>query len=158
MPGGGSISSPLLKAPVPVHPQGLNHSLLASPSLSTATPPAAARSVAGGGDGVAAGTAPANSLNASGLGLGASASTSAPTPMNSGVDPKQLVVSASAVKVRIQKARNALENLPDMSRTVEQQEEEMRALEEKIRKLKGIFGDFAQRSANVLDAEKPTTQ
>lgn len=161
---GGSVSSPLLKAPVPVHPQGLDPSLLAaSPSLSTGNQPAAARSVGGGGSGGGsdAGIIPPSSLSASGLGLGlglgTSTSASAATPVNpSVIDPKQLMVSASSVKIRIQKARSALENLPDMSRTVEQQEEEMEALDERIQRLKGIFNDFGRRSEDVLGTENNT--
>ncbi|KAI5308460.1 hypothetical protein KEM55_005633 [Ascosphaera atra] len=67
-----------------------------------------------------------------------------------GVDPRTLLVESSAVKLRLQKARAALDPLPDMQRSIEEQQEEMEELEARIKRLKGVMADFGQRSAGVL--------
>ncbi|KAI1976898.1 hypothetical protein LOZ53_005258 [Ophidiomyces ophidiicola] len=71
------------------------------------------------------------------------------TTMHS-LDPRALVTGASAVKIRIQKARSAIEELPDMQRSVEEQEAEIKLLEKKIARLKGVIGDFGQRAGEVV--------
>ncbi|OJD27493.1 hypothetical protein ACJ73_01106 [Blastomyces percursus] len=65
------------------------------------------------------------------------------------LDPKLLLSEASAVKIRIQKAKAALEALPDMQRDVAEQEDEIKALEAKIERLKGIIVEFGRRSRVV---------
>ncbi|KAI5306068.1 hypothetical protein KEM56_002322 [Ascosphaera pollenicola] len=67
------------------------------------------------------------------------------------IDPKALQIESAAIKRRVQKAQAAVEALPDMHRSVEEQENEIVALEKRIAKLKGVLADFSSRSAAVLE-------
>ncbi|KLJ10476.1 hypothetical protein EMPG_14148 [Blastomyces silverae] len=105
---------------------------------------------AGGNDG------PSSAIGGSGPGHGApSANTTAARPNTidaaavAFLDPKLLLSEASAVKIRIQKAKAALEALPDMQRDVAEQVDEIKALEAKIERLKGIIAEFGRRSRVV---------
>lgn len=62
------------------------------------------------------------------------------------LDPKLLITEASAVKIRVQKARAAVDGLSDVERSVEEQEREIEELEGKIERLRGLIGDFGERS------------
>ena len=44
------------------------------------------------------------------------------------------------MKIKIQKARVAVQELPDGERTVEEQEVEIAELEEEVRRLRGVLG------------------
>ncbi|KAI9858631.1 MAG: hypothetical protein M1824_004212 [Vezdaea acicularis] len=57
-----------------------------------------------------------------------SLSTAAPTEL----DPQHLATEASSIKIRLQKARQAVNGLPDMDRTLKDQEEEIRELEMQV--------------------------
>ncbi|KAM0717737.1 hypothetical protein Q7P37_007589 [Cladosporium fusiforme] len=62
------------------------------------------------------------------------------------LEPKDLPNEVLAVKTKIRKALRELEKLPDMDRSVEEQEEEIRMLEEKAAKQKEVLkklGDLA---------------
>ncbi|KAH0559086.1 hypothetical protein GP486_004337 [Trichoglossum hirsutum] len=59
------------------------------------------------------------------------------------LDPQHLATEAGAIKLRLQKARAAVEGLGDMDRTIEEQEEEIRALEEKCEKQRGVLRGLA---------------
>ncbi|KAK2763737.1 hypothetical protein FQN54_009353 [Arachnomyces sp. PD_36] len=72
-----------------------------------------------------------------------------PTSLKPDLDTKSLLTESSSVKIRIQKAKTALEGLPDIDRTVREQEEEIRELEKRIGGLKGVVGEFGRRSAGV---------
>ncbi|PGH36090.1 hypothetical protein GX50_01102 [[Emmonsia] crescens] len=75
------------------------------------------------------------------------------------LDPKLLLSEASAVKIRIQKAKAALEALPDMQRGVAEQEEEIGALEERIERLRGVIREFGRRSRGFVgDPGDPGTR
>lgn len=50
------------------------------------------------------------------------------------------------MKIRIQKAKTALEALPDIERTVEEQQGEIEDLEARIGRLKNVIGEFGRRS------------
>ena len=52
------------------------------------------------------------------------------------LSPKDLVTEIAAIKIRVQKARAAVGALPDIERSTDEQEEEIRELEEKIQSLK----------------------
>ena len=58
---------------------------------------------------------------------------------------KDLASEASAIKIKIQKARAAVEALPDADRTIQEQEQEIRGLEERIDGLKEVLNDVAAR-------------
>lgn len=66
-----------------------------------------------------------------------------PTSSDPPLDPQQLAIEASSIKIRLQKARSAVEALPDMERTIEQQEVEIRELEERIRTQRNILAALA---------------
>lgn len=67
----------------------------------------------------------------------------APPPL----DAKDLPTEASAIKIRIQKARAVVEALPDVTRSVADQEREIEELEERIGRLRGLIGEFGRRAA-----------
>ncbi|KAL4879659.1 RNA polymerase II transcription mediator complex subunit 9-domain-containing protein [Aspergillus karnatakaensis] len=96
----------------------------------------------------------------------AAVSSSAPNPTSAAVDIaalssnmpppldiKNLPTEVSSIKIRIQKAQAVVENLPDVHRTVTEQEEEIRQLEARITKLKSVISDFGRR-ANSTGFEK----
>jgi hypothetical protein len=66
------------------------------------------------------------------------------------LDPKVLLTEASAIKIRVQKARVAVAELPDVDRTVDEQLHEIEELEAKIEKLKAVVGEFGQRSTKAM--------
>lgn len=68
------------------------------------------------------------------------------------LDPKLLITEASAVKIRVQKARAAVDGLSDVERSVEEQEKEIKELEGKIEKLKALIRDFGERSSHAMAA------
>ena len=66
------------------------------------------------------------------------------------LSPKDLTTAASAVKNKIQKARVVTSGLPDMERTVEQQEEEINELEEEVERLTGVLRGISGMAKNAL--------
>ncbi|KAF1993290.1 hypothetical protein P154DRAFT_82017 [Amniculicola lignicola CBS 123094] len=78
--------------------------------------------------------------------ISTSAQPPAPTPtpsQPSGDGPleiQNLVTAATELKMKIKRARNAVQALPGIERTCEDQDEEMRELEERIRALKEVLG------------------
>ncbi|KZF24536.1 hypothetical protein L228DRAFT_98734 [Xylona heveae TC161] len=64
------------------------------------------------------------------------------------LEPHQLAAEASAIKIRIQKARAAVQSLPDMSRSVEEQEAEIRQLEERVRKQREVLTGLKEKAAS----------
>ncbi|KAL1967589.1 hypothetical protein VTN77DRAFT_3104 [Rasamsonia byssochlamydoides] len=67
------------------------------------------------------------------------------------LDIKDLPTAASAVKIRIQKARAVIDSLPDVSRTVEEQEQEIAELEERIGRLRAVIAEFGRRAGMELN-------
>ncbi|KAF3926455.1 hypothetical protein AA313_de0206872 [Arthrobotrys entomopaga] len=66
---------------------------------------------------------------------------SPPTQVNHPpLEPKDVDAEASRIRIKIQKARTILNDLPDISRSIEQQEEEVKALEEKITRQREVLG------------------
>lgn len=66
----------------------------------------------------------------------------APRPL----DAKDLPTEASSIKIRIQKAQAVVEGLPDVHRTVEEQEQEIKELEARIGNLKSVISEFGRRA------------
>ena len=71
---------------------------------------------------------------------------------NDSLSPKDLPAAAVTVKLKIQKARAAVQALPDVGQTVEEQEREIKALEsrneslkERMRKLARLAGDARKK-------------
>ncbi|GAQ04511.1 hypothetical protein ALT_1832 [Aspergillus lentulus] len=93
--------------------------------------------------GEAGGEAPSGS---SGPGQGAQQQTSA---TGSGLAPltaKNLPTEASSIKIRIQKAHAVVESLPDIGRSVAEQEKEIEELENRIARLNAVISDFGKRA------------
>jgi len=82
------------------------------------------------------------------LASSADATTNAANTRASGdghIEIQHLAAEASGVRVRIQKARLAVKGMPDVERGVEEQREEMRALEARVEELRGILGGLGER-------------
>ncbi|KAL4921845.1 RNA polymerase II transcription mediator complex subunit 9-domain-containing protein [Aspergillus aurantiobrunneus] len=69
------------------------------------------------------------------------------------LDVKNLPTEVSSIKIRIQKAQAVIESLPDVNRTVAEQEKEIHDLEDRITRLKSVISDFGRR-ANRASSEK----
>ncbi|OJJ99274.1 hypothetical protein ASPACDRAFT_43941 [Aspergillus aculeatus ATCC 16872] len=69
--------------------------------------------------------------------------SNAPPPL----DIKDLPTEVSSIKIRIQKAQAVVENLPDVDRSVAEQEVEIQELEDRIAKLKSVISDFGRRAS-----------
>lgn len=65
---------------------------------------------------------------------------------NPPLDIKHLPTATSSVKIRIQKARGIVEGLPDVHRTVEEQQTEIDELEDRIARLRSVIADFGSRA------------
>ncbi|KAL4779577.1 RNA polymerase II transcription mediator complex subunit 9-domain-containing protein [Aspergillus varians] len=72
------------------------------------------------------------------------------------LDVKHLPTEVSSIKIRIQKAQAMVEGLPDVDRTVAEQEKEIHDLEERIARLKSVISDFGRR-ANTTSFENTKT-
>ncbi|KAK6536251.1 hypothetical protein TWF281_000494 [Arthrobotrys megalospora] len=68
------------------------------------------------------------------------------------IEPKDVDAEASRIRIKIQKARAILNDLPDITRSIGQQEDEIKALEEKIRKQREVLGRIRGLEA-VKDAK-----
>lgn len=55
------------------------------------------------------------------------------------LDIQHLGAASAGIKVRIQKARQAIKDLPDIDRTIEEQEQEIRELEQRIEEMKDVL-------------------
>ncbi|OAX78356.1 hypothetical protein ACJ72_07338 [Emergomyces africanus] len=106
-------------------------------------------SAAGNGASSAAAAGPVPGPGGSQAITTATRSTAIDTAAVAFLDPKLLLSEASAVKIRVQKAKAAVEALPDMERGVAEQEEEIADLEERIERLRGVIREFGRRSKGV---------
>ncbi|KAJ5094459.1 hypothetical protein N7456_010320 [Penicillium angulare] len=64
------------------------------------------------------------------------------------LDVKDLPTQTSSVKIRIQKARTVVEGLPDIHRSVTDQQAEIAELEERVARLRSVIADFGSRAAS----------
>ncbi|KAI9799186.1 MAG: hypothetical protein M1833_004226 [Piccolia ochrophora] len=71
------------------------------------------------------------------------------------LEPHQLATEASALKIRLSKARAAVEALPDMGRSIEEQELEKRELQDRIRQQQDVLSALRTRirGSKVEDAD-----
>ncbi|KAI9797946.1 MAG: hypothetical protein M1825_005669 [Sarcosagium campestre] len=67
------------------------------------------------------------------------------------LEPQQLATEASSLKIRIQRARGAVDALPEMDRTIEEQEVEKAELLRKIRRQHEILNGLSGRMSESLD-------
>ncbi|QKX56519.1 uncharacterized protein TRUGW13939_03624 [Talaromyces rugulosus] len=73
------------------------------------------------------------------------------------LEAKNLPTAASAIKIRIQKARAVVEKLPDIDRSVTQQEDEIEELEERIARLSAVVAEFGRRAATTTSTTDVAT-
>ena len=59
---------------------------------------------------------------------------------------KDLPTETHSVKIRIQKARAVVEGLPDIQRSVEEQQHEISELEDRVARLRSVISDFGTRA------------
>ncbi|KAF3930900.1 hypothetical protein ABW19_dt0206200 [Dactylella cylindrospora] len=67
------------------------------------------------------------------------------------LEPKDIDAEASRIRIKIQKARGILNDLPDISRSIEEQKDEITELEEKIKRQREVLGKIRELKA-VRDA------
>lgn len=73
------------------------------------------------------------------------------------LDVKNLPTETHSIKIRIQKARAVVEGLPDMQRSVEDQEHEISELEDRVSRLRSAISDFGTRAGqDLVDHPKAT--
>ncbi|KAL1800278.1 hypothetical protein ACET3X_000620 [Alternaria dauci] len=66
---------------------------------------------------------------------------------------QHVATAANDIRLKIQKARRAVAALPDMDRTCEDQEDEIKDLEARIARLKASLNDLGRPVAQAEDAE-----
>ena len=76
------------------------------------------------------------------------------------LDIQQLDSAANSLRVQLQKGRQAVAALPDMDRTVEEQEEEIEWLEDRIRRMNQMLNDTRNglRADAARSTERPKTE
>ena len=84
-------------------------------------------------------------------GTAASTTDDASTAGAGHLEIQQLGPAASGIKIKIQKARAALKGLPDADRTVEDQQEDIRLLEERIAKMRDMLNRFTSTTDGDID-------
>ncbi|KAJ5808603.1 hypothetical protein N7474_009872 [Penicillium riverlandense] len=62
------------------------------------------------------------------------------------LDVKDLPTETSSVKIRLQKARTVVEGLPDVDRSVAEQQQEIEELEDHVARLRSVISDFGSRA------------
>lgn len=67
------------------------------------------------------------------------------------LDPKDLPQAAVPIKLKIQKAKAAVSSLPDVDRTIEDQEDEIRELKRKIAGLRGLMRELGRRAGERIE-------
>ncbi|KAJ5095599.1 hypothetical protein NUU61_004955 [Penicillium alfredii] len=71
------------------------------------------------------------------------------------LDVKDLPTETSSVKIRISKARTVVEGLPDVHRSVAEQQKEIDGLEDRVARLHSVISDFGARAGmNHEDSTK----
>lgn len=73
------------------------------------------------------------------------------------LDIKDLPTETSSVKIRIQKARGVVEGLPDVHRSVEEQQKEIDELEDRVARLRSVISDFGNRAGTTTDHSRAAT-
>ena len=76
-----------------------------------------------------------------------------PTAASGDLEPQNLPAAATALKNRLQKARHAVEELPDMERTVEEQEAEIELLEAELKKKLDMLAGLREAVAGGVKSQ-----
>ncbi|KAI9707275.1 MAG: hypothetical protein M1836_000235 [Candelina mexicana] len=76
------------------------------------------------------------------------------------LEPQHLATESSVIKIRLQKARTAVEAMPDVERNVAEQEEEIKGLEERIAKQREVLRSLSEAGMDqdgdvVMKQEQP---
>ncbi|PTU17458.1 hypothetical protein P175DRAFT_0486971 [Aspergillus ochraceoroseus IBT 24754] len=112
------------------------------------------------GSGVAPPSSGAPAVPSSGSGAASAAAAAEIAALGSNLPPpldiKNLPTEVSSIKIRIQKAHAVVENLPDIHRTVAEQESEIHELEDRIGRLKAVISDFGKRANNTRSQKTNT--
>ncbi|KAJ5773597.1 Mediator complex subunit Med9 [Penicillium paradoxum] len=74
------------------------------------------------------------------------------------LDVKNLPTETSSVRIRIQKARTVVEALPDVQRSVSEQQREIAELEERVRRLRLVISDFGTRAGTLQENNTRTVE
>lgn len=77
--------------------------------------------------------------------------SNAPPPL----DIKDLPTEASSIKIRIQKAQGVVEGLPDIQRSVTEQDQEIEELEDRIARLQSVISEFGRRAGKASSSRQP---
>ncbi|KAK1142164.1 hypothetical protein N8T08_008090 [Aspergillus melleus] len=118
------------------------------PSAASSTPAGAAQSQqqsqsGPGNDGALPSVSSGAPVSAAAAAEIAALGSNAPPPL----DIKSLPTEVSSIKIRVQKAQAVVEGLPDVDRSVVDQEAEIEELEDRIARLKSVIADFGKRAA-----------
>lgn len=73
------------------------------------------------------------------------------------LDVKDLPTATSSVRIRIQKARAVVEALPDVDRSVEEQQTEIAELEDRVARLRAVISDFGNRAKKPHEGQVEIT-
>ena len=90
---------------------------------------------------------PGNRTNVSTVSQIMAESSSLNPNVPSSLDLKTLPTETSSVKIRIQKARAVVEGLPDVHRSVDEQQKEIDELEDRVARLRSVIADFGAKAA-----------
>ncbi|EKV06902.1 Mediator complex, subunit Med9 [Penicillium digitatum] len=74
------------------------------------------------------------------------------------LDVKTLPTETSSVRIRIQKARTVVEGLPDVHRSVDDQQREISELEDSVRRLRSVISDFGNRAGMLHEDNTRTVE
>lgn len=74
------------------------------------------------------------------------------------LDVKNLPTETSSVRIRIQKARTVVEGLPDVHRSVNDQQREIAELEDRVRRLRSVISDFGSRAGTLHEDNTRTVE
>ncbi|KAK7527928.1 RNA polymerase II transcription mediator complex subunit 9-domain-containing protein [Phyllosticta citriasiana] len=134
----------------------LSRLLIPKPAVGGTQQQQQAAGTSGATSNTATATAAAASGNAQSQGGGAATTTTAAAAADQNKDAEtqpleihQLAAAASALKVRLQRARQACARLGDVDRSVEEQEDEMRELEARVAKLRAVLEELGVGGAAV---------
>ncbi|EEA20719.1 hypothetical protein TMatcc_000708 [Talaromyces marneffei ATCC 18224] len=88
--------------------------------------------------------------------LGGATDSATPSSNLPPLEAKDLLTAASAIRIRIQKARAVVQGLSDVERTTEEQDDEIEELQERIASLRGVVADFGRRAGaqHTLEDDK----
>lgn len=78
--------------------------------------------------------------------------SNAPPPL----DIKDLTTEASSIKIRVQKAQSVVEGLPDVQRSIKDQNNEIEELEDRIARLQSVISDFGKRASKASSRQSKT--